>query len=78
MTLDLFQSVVELEVDHSSENTEVTKPLKPPNSRKCFPNAVNMNHIAFVSSAAQFSGDVYLNFVWASAFFFFFSNPIFK
>lgn len=74
MTLDLFQSVVELEVDHSSEKTEVAKPLKPPNSRKCFPNAVNVNHIAFISSATQFSEEVYLNFVWASAFFFFKSH----
>lgn len=76
MTPDFFQSVAELEVDRSSEKTEVAKPLKPPNSRMCFLNA--MNHIVFISSAAQFSEEVYLNFAWSSASFFFFSNLIFK
>lgn len=52
MTPDVFQSVAELEVDHSSEKTEVAKPLKPPNSRMRFLNA--MNRIAFISSATQF------------------------
>lgn len=67
-TPDSFQAVAKLEADHSSENTEVAKPLKPPNSRMCFPNI--MNHIAFISSATPFSEEVYINFVWGSAFFF--------
>lgn len=71
VTPDSFQSVTELEAHHSSEKTEVAKPLKPPNSRMCFPNA--MNHIAFISSATQLSEDVYINFVWGSAFLAFFS-----
>lgn len=66
MTPDLFQSVAELELDHSSEKTEVEKPLKPPNSRMCFPNG--MNHAAFISAPTPFSEEVYLNFVWGSAF----------
>lgn len=76
MTPDFFQSVAELKVDHSSEKTEVAKPLKPPNSRMCFPNA--MNHIVFLSSATQFSEEVYLNVFLGSAFFFSFSNLILK